>query len=257
MIRRARRARRWLHRKESRGFFDAYPRFYGTSETGATPSRLNRRYSVLIGDHLDAVSGRSVLDLASHDGRWTFAAVQSGAARALGVEGRSDLVANAGETARTYGIDEERLQFTAGDVFATLQDLAPGSFDTIFCFGFLYHTAHHMLLLAEIKRLQPAHLIIDTMVSLRDGPLVELRQEASGMQANAIADGWSAGDVAVVGYPTRVALDMMLDTAGFSVQYLDWRARRIRDWTDIEDYRKGLRVSLRATNQAQAVRPSG
>jgi len=85
------------------GFFDQYPRFYDTSETFAYPSRLNLRHEAIFGENTDIFEGRRVLDIASHDGRWSFAALQAGAASVVGIEGRPELVASAGRRSRTTG----------------------------------------------------------------------------------------------------------------------------------------------------------
>src|SRR5262249_22037325 len=85
------------------GFFDESPRFYETSETSTHPGRLNLRHQAMFGDNLDVFEGARVLDIASHDGRWSFAALKAGAASVVGIEGRPELVANANETFEQYG----------------------------------------------------------------------------------------------------------------------------------------------------------
>src|SRR3990170_6442773 len=56
-------------------FFDQFPRFYETSQTFAYPSRLNLRHEAIFGENQDIFEGRRVLDIASHDGRWSFASL--------------------------------------------------------------------------------------------------------------------------------------------------------------------------------------
>jgi len=51
------------------GFFDAYDRFYATSQTGPSARRLNARYEAIIGKNIDLLRHQRVLDVASHDGR--------------------------------------------------------------------------------------------------------------------------------------------------------------------------------------------
>ena len=58
------------------GFFDAYPRFFETSQTSTQPWRLNLRHEAIFGDNAAAFPGARVLDIASHDGRWSLAALQ-------------------------------------------------------------------------------------------------------------------------------------------------------------------------------------
>jgi len=60
-------------------FFDTYPQFYRTSNTAARPDRLNDRYRAIIDFNRGIIQGSTILDIASHDGRWSFAAIKSGA----------------------------------------------------------------------------------------------------------------------------------------------------------------------------------
>src|SRR5260370_24927372 len=107
-----------LVRGEARpGFFDQYPRFYSTGTVNAQPERLNERYRALIGSNEHLIRGKTILDLAAHDGRWSFAALKAGAQHVTSVEGRSHLVEFAMATAHEYGICVERYRFIAGDVF--------------------------------------------------------------------------------------------------------------------------------------------
>jgi hypothetical protein len=107
------------------GFFDAYPRFYSTSITGAKPSRLNARHKVLIQSNQPIIRGKSVLDIASHDGRWSFAAHQAGARHVLGIEAREHLVQAAQSNMREYGLAEKQVEFVRGDVFVELIGFNP------------------------------------------------------------------------------------------------------------------------------------
>ena len=85
-------------------FFDQYDRFYTTSQTSPFPHRLNGRHQAIIARNASIISGKRVLDIASHDGRWSFAALQAGAAHVTGIEPRRELIANAHETFAHYGV---------------------------------------------------------------------------------------------------------------------------------------------------------
>jgi 23S rRNA G2069 N7-methylase RlmK/C1962 C5-methylase RlmI len=73
-----------------------------------------------------------VLDIASHDGRWSFAAIQGGAAHVIGIEARDDRVTGVRETFRQYGVAEERFRFLAGDVFDVMAGEQP-RVDVVLC----------------------------------------------------------------------------------------------------------------------------
>src|SRR4051794_3513629 len=89
-------------------FFDRHPRFFETSRTAARPARLNLRHKAIVGVNRDAFDGARVLDLASHDGRWSFAALEAGAKEVIGVEARQDLVTHAHANLTYYGVDPAR-----------------------------------------------------------------------------------------------------------------------------------------------------
>ena len=60
-------------------FFDDYSAFYKTGQTGIRPKMLNARFHALIENNKEIIKNSTILDLASHDGRWSFAAIKNGA----------------------------------------------------------------------------------------------------------------------------------------------------------------------------------
>ena len=137
------------------------------------------------------LQGARVLDLASHDGRWSIAALENGAAAVVGIEHKPGLVKKSNENFEHYGVPKEKYEFVCGDIFEHIDQL--GKFDVVFCFGIFYHVVNHMLLLSKIAALEPRVLIMDTNVSQLDGDVIELMFEAVG------------GSV-LVGAPTKSAL---------------------------------------------------
>jgi predicted RNA methylase len=85
-------------------FFARYDRFLDTSETAAHPLRLRLRHRAIVRDNAEILDGAHVLDIASHDGRWSFAAQHAGAAHTTGIEARAELVDNAVANFTHYGI---------------------------------------------------------------------------------------------------------------------------------------------------------
>jgi Methyltransferase domain len=230
------------------GFFDQFPRFYESSETATHAGRLNLRHEAMIEDNRDIFEGARVLDIASHDGRWSFAALQAGAASVVGFEGRPELVDNANETFQQYGVDPARYRFVAGDLFHALAE-EPGEFDVVLCLGFLYHTLRYNELFARIRQLNPKHLIIDTQVAQGEHLGIRLRVEDAAVQWNAIADDHSHDGRVLTGRPTVKALELMASTYGFELErYSDW-AGLLRDNTEsakhYELYHSGARVTAR------------
>jgi 2-polyprenyl-3-methyl-5-hydroxy-6-metoxy-1,4-benzoquinol methylase len=240
-------ALRNIDHRPAEGFFDAFPRFFLTSETAALPDRLNQRHRALIQSNVDIIRGRRVLDIASHDGRWSFAANRAGAEYVLGIEARQRLVEMARDNMLEYGVPQSSVAFMQGDVLTELDRLEPRCIDTVLCFGFLYHTIDHMLLLRKIARLKPMSLVIDTAITTYPGSIIEVHDEAVHHEsAGAVGD---PGDPTrtVVGVPSRDALELMLLAAGFpTVHYYNWAQVGIERSADLKDYSLGKRVSLTA-----------
>lgn len=225
-------------------FFDQYPRFYTTSVTGASASRLNQRHKAIISNNQPLIKNARILDIASHDGRWSFAALKAGAAHVVGVEGRPQLVKSAETSMQHYKIDPERYQFLTGDIFDEIDKFSHNEFDVIFCLGFFYHTAKHYSLLEKIRALQPKALILDTNVCRSPQPIIQLRMENSGEQHAAIPDKISTSRTACVGWPSKAAVDMMLRNLGFNPIYHNWHeAGATKNWSRLDDYKNHTRIT--------------
>ena len=123
-------------------FFDAYPAFYESSRTAAFPRRLELRHRAIIEANRDILDGARVLDLASHDGRWSFAALKAGARHVTGIEARAGLVETSNKLFAQYGIPDEDYQFVQGDMFRILRERR-FEIDVVLCLGFVYHTLRY------------------------------------------------------------------------------------------------------------------
>ncbi len=138
------------------------PLFFTTSKTAISKNRLNWRAKALLENNITAIKNKRILDLASHDGRFSYAAVKLGATFVKGIEGRPYLVQYAIQNFQKYKIPSTLYSFEVGDIFKKLEEVTPGSFDTILCLGIFYHVLHHARLLELIERTQAQFLILDT-----------------------------------------------------------------------------------------------
>jgi hypothetical protein len=230
----------------SEGFFDRHPRFFATSTTSARPWRLNLRHEAIFTEHRQVIAGASVLDIASHDGRWSLAALESGATSVLGIEARPELVALAEANLGEAGVDPGRFRFVADDVFEVL---ARGDIDVdvVMCLGFLYHTLRYNELWTRIRECRPRHVLIDTLIRPdHEEPIVKLFLEPTSREGNAVNDAYSTEDHVLVGQPSLSALRLMGKAHGFELTALsDW-AGLLRDNPEADgvgDYRKGKRIT--------------
>ena len=232
------------------GFFDGYPKFYDTSVTTAFANRLNQRHRACIESNEMVIRGKRILDIASHDGRWSFAALKAGASHVTGIEARDYLVQAASTNLRKYGLPENSFRFVVGDVFGAIDQMEPESVDTVFCFGFFYHIVNHMLLLSKIARLKPKHILLDTVVLNEPRRIIALQSEDPESEGDAARTGAEAQKIILAGIASRKALEFMLSSFGWSFEYYDWQKAGIRRWDHIEDYHEGARVSMRITCNA-------
>lgn len=198
-------------------FFDDHPEFLETSTTAASRGRLNLRHLAMIDHHRDVLEGARVLDIASHDGRWTFAALEAGAAHVTGVEGRTDLVENARRTLAAKGVDASRYDFVTGDVHDVLTQ-GVGQMDVVMCLGFLYHTLRYPELLAGIRATGARHVIVDSKVSPNTNrSIVRVISNPREIQSMAVEDRFSHNGKSLVGIPNARAIRQMLRMYGYEV----------------------------------------
>ena len=237
-------------------FFEQYPRFYRTSSIAPT-GRLNLRYEAIFGENRDIFEGASVLDLASHDGRWSLAALATGARSVTGIEAGPALVKDAEENLAAYGYGPDRARFIAGDVHEVLktQDFEA---DVVLCLGFLYHTLRYNELLYGIRRTNARYLIIDSLGPLNmmePAPNVGLITEQADHEGYAATDSYTYGPSVLVGHPNLAAIRIMVEAYGYRVERLsDW-AGLLRDNPEaegIDTYANGRRVTARCVNTTSA-----
>jgi tetratricopeptide (TPR) repeat protein len=237
------------YHRSSMNFFDIYPEFYKTSKTHPFRNRLNGRYNALIKNNLALIQEQTILDIASHDGRWSFAAIKNGAKKVIGIEARQYLVESAIKNMQTYNISEDKYTFIAGDIHYEITKLEPNTIDIVFCFGFFYHTMNHMQILREINRLNPKNLILDTSVSIAsDLPIIELREDDSDKEGTAMTSSYDPNKMIMVGSPNKNAVKLMLTHIGFDFNFYDWHSNTT-NWDHLEDYRESRRISIVSTKR--------
>jgi hypothetical protein len=241
-------------------FFARHDRFLTTSRTSPAADRLHARYDAIIAAHRELLAGRRVLDIASHDGRWSFAALDAGAAHVTGVEPRAELVAAAEESCRHYGRDHDQFRFVQADIFDYLAD-QPERFDVVLCLGFYYHTARHVDLFDLIERTGAAVVVVDTEVVplgpatpdptgprlIHHNPFeIQLLREPAEDEAMAVTTSSTRSGHTIVGRPSRAAVAFIADHFGFDCEELDWPplVARYPATQAIEDYRTGWRTTF-------------
>jgi len=232
-------------------FFDEYPAFYNTSDTNPYPNRLNTRVDMLIKNNLEIIQNKNILDIACHDGRFSFAALKHGAAHVLCIDSNRKIIENGINNMKKYDIPDTKYNFIIGDIFQEIQKIKPNQIDTVFCFGFFYHIINHVFLLSQIRRLKPQYLILDTNIFVSDKPIMEILLEEK--YGSTIANKDTKDHKTLVGVPSKSTIELMLENLKFNYKYLDWMNKELTDWQFLGDYKRGSRISLVAKLEYQTL----
>lgn len=242
------------------GFFDQFSRFYRTSLTSPFPDRLNARHEAIIKRNAAWLAGKRVLDIASHDGRWTFAALKAGAAHVIGVEPRQELIDNARKTFHDYGISDSSYEFWTTGVMEAVDRV---QVDAVLCLGFYYHTRYHIDLMDKAERTGARFVVIDTEIvpeqvslSAADGdprqvftnPFVfDLIRDKVDDQQMAYADSATRDGYTLVMRPSRAAIHGIARHFGFEVTEFDWPGHFLANPShraSMVDYAEGWRSTF-------------
>lgn len=175
--------------------------FLRSSNVLAHVNRLNWRAEVLIARAPDAIRGKRILDLASHDGRFAYAALQCGAKSVVGVEAREAHVASAYGNLRTFPEFDGRYEFIESDLVTFLSNTPAHAFDTILCFGIFSHLIEQVEVLREVQRIQPKFFILDCWVAREASNLLERWRN---IRVNSIVAVSQQGKATVDSIPLRL-----------------------------------------------------
>jgi hypothetical protein len=234
----------------SSGFFSQFDRFLTTSTTSPFLLRLNGRHEAIIAPNAQILQGKRILDIASHDGRWSFAALKAGAAHVTGIEPRQQLIDNARNTFTAYGVSADAYEFIRGDVFDILAQ-RPLRFDVVLCLGFYYHTIRHVELFDRLERSGASHIVIDTAIAPSagegDSGAIHLVPDRVDLDAHACLDSATRGGTTIVGHPSRTAVRYIASHFGFDTTEFDWKPFFVRNpdsANDMADYAADLRTTI-------------
>lgn len=215
--------------------------------------RMLERHKRIIDANLEHIRDKTVLDLASHNGRWTYAALQAGAKFVMGIEGRQVLIDRGLPDFK--GIDPRRYKFACGDIFDMREIVqaagGPETFDTVFCLGVYYHISDHYRLLRQMASFKPACIILDTGALKTEEALIRFRLEDSEDPSMAIRERdderFSMSGVASWGF-----IKMAAKLNGYDAVLIPWNAAEVQHRESVEDYfseGKAQRITARLTRR--------
>ncbi|WP_120499795.1 methyltransferase domain-containing protein [Roseovarius sp. EL26] len=228
-------------------FFDFlhYVPPYDLDEAGVY--RLNQRYRLIVEPFASDLKNARVLDLACHDGRWSYALAAAGAREVTGVEARQELVD------RFAGFPEinfkPNVKLLCGDIFDVMEKMVVDGmqFDVIAVYGIFYHIMDHMRLLKLCQKLEPKLIIIDGEFIEANNGMIQLVLENTENVLNATPISGNLSQT-VVGIPSRQATEMMAEAIGYELAWLDKERILGRDRQGMHDYfRKARKVRSTCT----------
>ncbi|MBE9039556.1 class I SAM-dependent methyltransferase [Oscillatoriales cyanobacterium LEGE 11467] len=220
---------------------------YGEGGRYSDHNRFNWRCENLLTRHQEIIKDKVVLDLACNTGRLSYPCLVLGAKKVIGIEARQELIERGKQNLQNTEY-KSKMEFIKADIFDYLSSASPQQFDVILCFGFLYHTVRQVDFFREVKRLSPQTTIIDTNVAknylwyglknfLGKPPILQMIVE----NPNKTSD--TTDDDGIAFWPTCSFLESMFDRINYDYHQIDYRSKEIKNWSGMEDYKKGLRVS--------------
>ena len=244
---------------------------------------LNYRIDNLLWRQKDIICGKKILDIASHMGTFSYAALQMGASFTHGVDTEKRMVKKCFNLFEQHGIAQSSYRFDIEDIIEFLENTPENTFDTIFCFGLLYYTTEPYRLL-KLMRSAARHIILDTFTAayaaiqgkdsivihpkvtdeLLSLPLLLVTQTQPDKKAYRLPGSYIRKDkeLSLTTFPTETLLELWMQSLGMEYQRLDWSqyASRSCHWQDlhtttqkreshwVDIYTAGVRVSYRIKN---------
>lgn len=242
---------------------------------------LNARIENLLANNRDALQGKRVLDMASHIGTFSYAALNMGADFVHGVDTEERTVKKCLELFEESRAERTSYRFEAKDVFDLLENSPANSWDTILCFGMLYYTTEPLRLLRLMKNAARECILLDTFTAayaaiqgkdaagiypLMQNETLELPMTLTSMTQSGKKDyrlpqsfDHKGKELSFATFPTRALLEIWFASLNMKCQRLDWSAYKVRDcsWRDLQSpeqkkashwadvYASGVRVSYR------------
>ena len=196
--------------------FDRYNAIEGTVLGLPAAKRLRHRYEVVVARNRALLKNARVLDLRSGDGRWSYAAIEAGAAQVVGIDSKQAAVEAAGKAFRKIGVKPTSYRFINAKLFAALRDFSPNTFDVVLCRDV---SADPHFFFKCLWRLRPKHVILDTRIDGRKEPAAIFKVNTPD-KAGAKGKKQSGSLVAI---PSESLLKGLCECFGFRCRAIDER----------------------------------
>lgn len=202
--------------KDLPDFFNKFKQF---KENGI--NRLNLRYKHIIQPFRQDIKGKKVVDIASFNGRWITAFSDAGASEIKGVEYRQQLVDEFHQLPESF---RKNATLEQNDLYLFMQDLVREEYktDIVSLFGIFYHVMDHYYLLKMCKKIGAKLIIIDSLFSLSNDTITEIKDETTDKRLHACPH-YTGQKSAPVGITSIPSLKLMARSLGYSVEQIPWK----------------------------------
>ena len=243
------------------------------------PECLNARINHLLTENLIHIQGKNILDVGSHIGTFSYAALMLGANFIQGIDTEEKVVLLGRELFQKMSIAKDKYSMTVSDAFKFLENVKEGSFETVLCLGMLYYTTEPYHLLKLMLRAVKETLILDSFtagyaaVQGKDAPqvssnineetlklpimLTALTQPGKKDYTLPHSFDYRSKDLSLITLPSSTLLEIWFRSLGVKFKKLDWSSYSTRPctyqdlltadqkksshWADV--YKSGIRVS--------------
>jgi len=216
-------------------FFDFLAELELYKDNPAAVARMNMRHRHLIDLFSEEIKGSRVFDIAAHDGRWSYAFAGAGAKQVVGVEARQHLIDSFADYPDAKLRDKVDLR--CNDLFDEMDSEVKNgeTYDVVAVFGIFYHIMDHFRLLKLATDLKPKLIILDSEFMDLPGPVIQMSREKTEKNLNA-APQIESQKVAVVGYPSFKAMELMADVLDHEIDWVDWNLLDENARLGVNDY---------------------
>ena len=242
---------------------------------------INGRIGVLLENNYQSLKNKSILDVGSHTGIFSWAALQLGAKFVHGIDVEERTINRCMELFLEEETNPSSYTFQAENITNFLERIDAKSFNTIFCFGVLYYMAEPLNLLKLMARAAKETILIDTFtasysaVQGKDAPeiyphltsqilnlplMISCPTQSNKKDYNLPESFNRKGrSLSLISLPTKAMLELWFESLGLTWEQLDWsphisRACSFHDlltpeqkitshWADV--YASGIRVSYK------------
>lgn len=251
---------------------------------------LNGRVDILLARNADVIRDCRVLDLASHMGTLSYAALELGARQIHGVDTEEAMVRKGEDLFRRMQVSPDAYRFEVKDVFEFLEACEPDSFDTVLCFGLLYYVMEPYRLLEQMARVARRCILLDTFTAryaalqgkdalqyyphLKDETfespilLTSLTQSEKKDYRLPNTFKYKGKELALTSFPSRALLEIWFQVLDLDFRFLEWgdyiqkpchwrdlwtpEQKQASHWGDV--YASQVRVSYRLAPTGPSIR---